>query len=85
MENVRYVYVIMFAGHFALLMTTSEAREKVIEYMPIMSQPLVLLGERPVSWTPVYADLAVSFSLLQSCMSREIESCEILFSNPFMF
>ncbi|XP_021933890.1 voltage-dependent calcium channel subunit alpha-2/delta-3-like isoform X3 [Zootermopsis nevadensis] len=45
-------------GHFALLMTTSEAREKVIEYMPIMSQPLVLLGERPVSWTPVYADLA---------------------------
>jgi hypothetical protein len=52
----------MFTGHFALLMGTSEVREKVLEYMPIMSKPLVLLGERPVSWTPVYADHTVGFN-----------------------
>jgi hypothetical protein len=40
----------------------AEVREKVLRYMPVMSRPFVLLGERPISWTPIYANLEVSFN-----------------------
>jgi hypothetical protein len=40
----------------------AEVREKVLRYMNVMSQPLVLLGARNINWTPLYATLVVSLN-----------------------
>ncbi|PSN32817.1 Voltage-dependent calcium channel subunit alpha-2/delta-4, partial [Blattella germanica] len=52
-------------GYYVPLKTSAEVREKVLRYMPVMSRPLVLAKERPINWSPVYADVAVSSSFLQ--------------------
>ncbi|XP_069697255.1 voltage-dependent calcium channel subunit alpha-2/delta-3-like isoform X2 [Periplaneta americana] len=45
-------------GYYVPLKTLAEVREKVLRYMPVMSRPLVLMGQRNISWTPLYADIA---------------------------
>ncbi|KAJ9588734.1 hypothetical protein L9F63_017969, partial [Diploptera punctata] len=46
-------------GLYVPLKTSAEVREKVLQYVAIMSRPLVLIGEQPINWSPIYADVAV--------------------------
>ncbi|KAI1306008.1 Voltage-dependent calcium channel subunit alpha-2/delta-3 [Halotydeus destructor] len=44
-------------GYYTHIANLAEVREQVQLYIPVMSRPLVLAGKRPVTWTPVYADI----------------------------
>jgi len=50
-----------YSGYYVPLSTLAEVREQVLHYIPVMARPLVLKKtDHPVTWTPVYADIAVS-------------------------
>ncbi|XP_027206254.2 voltage-dependent calcium channel subunit alpha-2/delta-3-like isoform X2 [Dermatophagoides pteronyssinus] len=42
-------------GYYTHVMNRAEVHEQVQKYIPVMSRPIVLSGERVFSWTPIYA------------------------------
>lgn len=53
---------ILLTGYYVHLSTLAEVREQVLQYVPVMARPLVLQKtDHPVIWTPVYADITVSW------------------------
>lgn len=53
-ENV-YWMACSNRGYFAHVANLAEVHEQVQKYIPVLSRPVVLSGERIFSWTPVYA------------------------------
>lgn len=48
-------------GYYVHLSVSSEVREQVLRYIPVMARPLVLgRHEHPIIWSHVYADIIVS-------------------------
>lgn len=47
-------------GYYTHVANLAEVREQVQQYIPVMSRPIVLSGERVFAWTPVYAHVSVS-------------------------
>ncbi|XP_054168613.1 voltage-dependent calcium channel subunit alpha-2/delta-3-like [Oppia nitens] len=45
-------------GYYTHVANLAEVREQVQQYIPVMSRPIVLSGERIFSWTPVYAHVS---------------------------
>lgn len=45
-------------GYYTHVANLAEVREQVQQYVPVMSRPMVLSGERPFVWSPVYADVS---------------------------
>jgi hypothetical protein len=58
----------VIAGYYTHVSTLSEVQEQVLKYIPVMARPMVMHQHHDVTWTPVYADIAVikHFSLPQS-------------------
>lgn len=51
-------------GYYVHLSVTSEVREQVLNYIPVMARPLVLgRSYHPVIWSQVYADVVVSLDI----------------------
>ncbi|XP_024083001.1 voltage-dependent calcium channel subunit alpha-2/delta-3 isoform X2 [Cimex lectularius] len=45
-------------GYYVHLSSMAEVREQVLQYVPVMARPMVLLKtEHPIIWTPLYADV----------------------------
>ncbi|XP_023705860.1 voltage-dependent calcium channel subunit alpha-2/delta-3 isoform X6 [Cryptotermes secundus] len=43
-------------GYYVRVSSTSEAREKVLNYISVMARPMVMYqNDHPIQWTPVYA------------------------------
>lgn len=52
-------------GYYVHLSTLAEVREQVLQYIPVVSRPLVLnRTHHPVLWSQVYADVVVSDFLI---------------------
>ncbi|CAG2161553.1 unnamed protein product [Oppiella nova] len=45
-------------GYYTHVSNLAEVREQVQQYIPVMSRPIVLSGERVFAWTPVYAHVS---------------------------
>lgn len=45
-------------GYYAQVANLAEVREQVMQYVPIMSRPMVLSNTRASTWTPVYAHVS---------------------------
>lgn len=44
------------SGYYVRVSSTSEAREKVLNYISVMARPMVMYqNDHPIQWTPVYA------------------------------
>jgi hypothetical protein len=44
------------SGYYVRVSSTSEAREKVLNYVSVMARPMVMYqNDHPIQWTPVYA------------------------------
>lgn len=50
-------------GYYTHVSSFAEVREKVHLYLPVMSRPLVLSGNRDFRFTPVYADITVCIKI----------------------
>lgn len=58
-------------GYYVHLSVTSEVREQVLNYIPVMARPLVLgRGHHPVIWSQVYADVIVRHLLFQVFLKK---------------
>ncbi|KAF7492014.1 Voltage-dependent calcium channel subunit alpha-2/delta-3 [Sarcoptes scabiei] len=44
-------------GYYTHVMNRAEVHEQVQKYIPVMSRPIVLSGERIFSWSPIYAPI----------------------------
>ncbi|CAG2100560.1 unnamed protein product [Medioppia subpectinata] len=45
-------------GYYTHVSNLAEVREQVQQYVPVMSRPIVLSGDRVFAWTPVYAHVS---------------------------
>jgi len=44
------------AGYYVRVSSTSEVKEKVLNYVSVMARPMVMYqNDHPIQWTPVYA------------------------------
>lgn len=54
-----FLIPLCMAGYYAQVANLAEVREQVQQYIPVMSRPLVLSGQRIFTWTPVYTPYSV--------------------------
>jgi len=51
-------------GYYTHVSTLSEVQEQVLKYIPVMARPMVMYQRHEVTWTPVYADIAVKLNFV---------------------
>ena len=49
-------FTLNVAGYYVRVSSTSEVKQKVLNYVSVMARPMVMYqNDHPIQWTPVYA------------------------------
>lgn len=57
------------AGYYTHVSTLADVQENVMEYLHVLSRPMVINHDHDIIWTEAYMDSVVSLLLSLSCVS----------------
>lgn len=56
------------AGYYTHVSTLADVQENVMEYLHVLSRPMVINHDHDIIWTEAYMDSVVSLHLSLSCL-----------------
>lgn len=71
------------AGYYTHVSTLADVQENVMEYLHVLSRPMVINHDHDIIWTEAYMDSVVSYFRLVSVMLICFHNIWHIFEPPF--